>query len=383
MTANPRHAAGSLLVVGLAGTELTGLERAWLKLVRPAGIILFRRNIESAKQTRALLDAATAYCTPHSLRCVDVEGGTVDRLRDALAPMPSAQAVARKAFESGKLNLMRQHGELIARGVKAFGFNVTLAPVLDLALPASAEVMGTRSAAPTAEGVVSYARNFLAGLAAQNVAGCAKHFPGLGGGALDSHLATPVIRRGFADLWREDLAPYRELRDDLPIVMVNHAAYPDTPGKGRPATASPFWITAVLRKRIGYRGLIFSDDMEMGGILKFLPMEEAAVASVRAGMDLLAICHSPELILRAYESLVSEAERSATFRTLLLTRARHTARLRLRLFPRPAPAALSPKQFDALRTHILRFRELIDEPPRSSASTTLPANETAKHAETA
>jgi len=82
-------------------------------------------------------------------------------------------------------------------------------------------------------------------------------------------------------------------------------------------------------------------------------------------------------------TLVSEAERSATFRTLLLTRARHTARLRLRLFPRPAPAALSPKQFDALRTHILRFRELIDEPPRSSASTTLPANETAKHAETA
>ena len=97
MRANLRHAVGSLLVVGLSGTELTALERAWLKLVRPAGVILFRRNIADARQTRALLNEATALCAPHSFRCVDVEGGTVDRLRDALAPMPSAQAVAEAA----------------------------------------------------------------------------------------------------------------------------------------------------------------------------------------------------------------------------------------------------------------------------------------------
>ena len=87
MKINLRHAAGSLLVVGLGGTELTALERAWLKLVRPAGVILFRRNITDARQTRALLDEATALCAPHSFRSVDVEGGTVDRLRDALAPV--------------------------------------------------------------------------------------------------------------------------------------------------------------------------------------------------------------------------------------------------------------------------------------------------------
>ena len=89
MTAKLRQAAGSLLVVGLEGTELTALERVWLKQVEPAGVILFRRNIEDARQTRALLNEATALCTGHSLRCVDVEGGTVDRLRDALAPTPS------------------------------------------------------------------------------------------------------------------------------------------------------------------------------------------------------------------------------------------------------------------------------------------------------
>src|SRR5436309_965313 len=98
MSKTVRAAAGSLLVVGLGSTELSNLERAWLKLVRPAGIILFRRNIADAAQTNELLTEANALCTPHSLRCIDVEGGTVDRLRDALAPMPSAQAVAKTSF---------------------------------------------------------------------------------------------------------------------------------------------------------------------------------------------------------------------------------------------------------------------------------------------
>jgi beta-N-acetylhexosaminidase len=399
MKDNLRRAAGSLLVVGLGGAELTNLERAWLKLVRPAGIILFRRNIEDARQTRALLVEATALCAAQSFRCVDVEGGTVDRLRDALAPMPSAQAVAHAALRLGwemrsptlsvaaattrkdgapsssprsqrrdlghpaerSMELAREQGELIARGVTAFGFNTTLAPVLDLALPASAAVLGTRAAAATAAGVVEYARPFLAGLAKHGVAGCGKHFPGLGGGALDSHLETPAIRRSGGDLWREDLAPYRELRGELPMVMVSHAAYTDTPGKSRPASVSPYWITVVLRKRIDYRGIVFSDDLEMGGILRFMPIEEAAVATIRAGMDLLEICHSPELILRAYEGLIAEGERSPAFSRLLLARAEQTARQRAKLFAGGVPAALSARQFEALRARILRFAETVEK----------------------
>jgi beta-N-acetylhexosaminidase len=363
MTTTLRQAAGSLLVVGLSGTQLAGLERAWLKLVRPAGIILFRRNIADAAQTRALLAEATELCSLQSLRCVDVEGGTVDRLRDGLAPMPSAQAVARASRVAGQSDLPREHGELVARAVKAFGFNTTLAPVLDLALPESAEVMGTRTAASTAAGVVEFAHGFLAGLAAQGVVGCGKHFPGLGGGTSDSHQETPAIHRNWHELWREDLVPYRELRDALPMVMVNHAAYPDTPGPkrslDRPASVSRFWITTVLRKRIGYKGLIFSDDLEMGGILKFMPIEEAVVEAVRAGMDLMEICHSPELILRAFEALIAESERSKSFRNLLTVRARHTARQRARHFPGEIPPALSKRQFESLRTKVLRFGEKI------------------------
>jgi beta-N-acetylhexosaminidase len=350
-----RRAAGSLLVVGLSGTELTGLERAWLQLVRPAGIILFRRNITDARQTHALLSEATSLCAAHSFRCVDVEGGTVDRLRDVLMPMPSAQAVAR----TGNEKLMREHGELIGHAVKAFGFNTTLAPVLDLALPASAQVMGTRAAAPNAEGVVAYARNFLSGLRAQGVAGCGKHFPGLGGGALDSHLATPSIHRSLRELDHEDLVPYRELRDELSMIMVNHASYPDTQGKNLPASASRYWITKVLRERIGYQGIIFSDDLEMGGILKFLPIEDAAVAAIRAGMDLLEVCHSPELILRAYESLIGEAERSVAFRRLLLRRANRNTGMRKNLLVNGVARALTDKQFEALRGRMRRYAELI------------------------
>jgi beta-N-acetylhexosaminidase len=358
LTANLRHAAGSLLVVGLAGTELTNLERAWLKLVRPAGIILFRRNIADAKQTRLLLDEATMLCAPRSFRCVDLEGGTVDRLRDALTPIPSAQAVMQAAEGTGNLALIREQGELVARAVKAFGFNTTLAPVVDLALPASTNVIGTRAAAATPQGVIDYAHNFLASLAAHGVVGCGKHFPGLGGGTLDSHLETPAIRRSAREM-NADLLPYRELRNDLPIIMVSHAAYPDTPGKNRPASTSSYWITTVLRKRIGYRGIIFSDDLEMGGILKFLPLEEAVIVAVRAGMDLMEICHSPELILRAYESLLSEAERSKAFGDLLLSRAKETSRKRNKILANHTSRLLSATQFEALRARILRFGETV------------------------
>jgi beta-N-acetylhexosaminidase len=377
-----RETAGSLLVVGLEGTELTAMERAWLKLLRPAGIILFRRNIEDAKQTRALLAEATAYCAPHCARFVDVEGGTVDRLRDALAPVAPVAMVARAMRRnesegscdptlSAKIrrggppgwgtpsSLAREHGELIARAIKAFGFNSPLTPVLDLGLPESQKVLGTRCAGATAGEVVAFAREFLAGLAAEGVAGCGKHFPGLGGGTLDSHLETPKIRRTWQKLWQEDLEPYRALRDELPMVMVSHAAYPLTKDEKRPASVSSFWVGDVLRKRIGYRGMVLSDDLEMGGVANVIPMGDAAVEAVRVGSDLLLVCHHAKPILSVYEALIAEGERSAAFGRLLVARARESERKRAKTFRAGMPAALGKRQFEALRTKILRFGEKV------------------------
>jgi beta-N-acetylhexosaminidase len=336
------------------------MERAWLKLIRPAGIILYRRNIADVEQTRALLSDATSFCCSHHPTFVDVEGGVVNRLNLALAPIPSAQAVATAMLWTGKKALAREHGELVARAVAAFGFNTSLAPMVDLALPDSAEVLGSRCPAANPADVVTYARQFLAGLKARGIVGCGKHFPGLGGGTLDTHVETPAIGRSWPEMWSEDLVPYRELRHEMPIVMMNHAAYPHTPGRELPASVSKFWIGQVLRKRIGYRGIILSDDLEMGGILKFMPIEEAAVAAIRTGSDLVEICHHPEPILLAYEALVTEAERSAAFRKTLLERARQTTRLRAKTFPKKMPPALSDRQFDALRAQILRFNETIE-----------------------
>jgi len=361
MTQNLRQAAGSLLVVGLSGKELTAMERAWLKLIRPAGIILYRRNITDVNQTRAMLSEALSFCCAYSPTFVDVEGGVVNRLNLALAPLPSAQSVTTAMLRSGKKTLAREHGELIARAVGAFGFNTSLAPMVDLALPDSVEVLGTRAPAPAPKDVITYAQEFLAGLKSRGIVGCGKHFPGLGGGALDTHIETPAIGRNWDEMWSEDLVPYREICNQMPIVMMNHAAYPNTPGKELPASVSKFWIGQILRKRIGYRGIILSDDLEMGGILKFMPIDEAAVAAIRTGSDLVEICHHPEPILLAYEALVTEAERSSAFRKILLERAHRTTKLKANTFPKKMPAELSEKNFEALRARILAFSETIEK----------------------
>jgi beta-N-acetylhexosaminidase len=370
MATTIREAAGSLLVVGLGGTELTALERAWLKLVRPGGVILFRRNIADVGQTRALLNEATGLGARFGARCVDVEGGTVNRLRDALALIASAQAVAAAdrnvaggrnsaPGKAAKPTLARKHGELIAQAVKAFGFNTTLAPVVDLTLPEATDVLGSRTTGATAADVIGYVREFLAALAAQGVVGCGKHYPGLGGASGDTHFVTPAIERSWEQLWNEDTVPYRELHKLMPMIMTNHAAYPNTAGKNVPASASRFWITETLRRKIGYKGLVFSDDLEMGGILKFLPVEQAAVEAIRAGSDLLEICHSAELILRTYEALIAEAEKSAAFRKVLLRTAQESGRKRARLYRDSRSAPPTAKALESLKNKILAFNDAV------------------------
>ena len=172
--------------------------------------------------------------------------------------------------------------------------------------------------------------------------------------------ATPTINRTFPEMWATDLAPYRDLVHELSMVMVNHAAYPLTRSGDKPATASPYWVTTILRRKLAYPGLIFSDDLEMGGILNHLPIEDAVLAAFRAGLHMVEICHSPELILRAFDSLLRHAESSAAFRRLILTRAAEAAKLRRNLYSAPLPRALSATQLARLRDSILAFRTTIE-----------------------
>jgi len=347
---NLRQQVGQLIIAGIEGPELTALERAWLKLVRPGGVILFRRNIEQAAQVTALLREATEIAGAPLFRCVDLEGGLVDRLRDLIAPMPSAAAV----FATGKRSHFVKHGRLIGREAKTLGFNVTLAPVLDLGLPVSAAVMRTRVVSPHPEDVSKYALAFVEGLEAEGVLGCGKHFPGLGGGTLDSHEAMPLIERTWKELWTEDLVVFRTLAPKLPMMMVAHAAYPmikDT----TPASISSYWISTVLRKRVGFTGLVVSDDMEMGGILTQASMEEAALKAVLAGTDVIEICKDPALVLLAYEALLTEAERSAAFRRRVEIAAQRVTEHKDRYLDAAMPRTASAAQIEKLRTSVMKF----------------------------
>jgi beta-N-acetylhexosaminidase len=300
---------GQLLIIGFDGTEMSSRLASLLTKIQPAGVILFARNIREPVQTRTLLRDCQRLIGEPLFTCVDLEGGTVDRFREVLGPTPSAADV----FATGSRALFRRHGCVIGENCRALGFNVDFAPVLDLAYEASRSVMKSRAVSDDPKQVVIYAREFLRGLEDSGVLGCGKHFPGLGEASLDTHHELPSVDKPLRKMWEQDLVPYRTLRRELPLVMISHAAFPAVTKDRTPASLSKKWITDILRKRIGYRGLICSDDLEMGGVLAAAPIEQAMIGHIRAGGDIGLICHQEEFILRAHEALVRETERDSKF----------------------------------------------------------------------
>ncbi len=299
------------MIIGFDDAEMSPRLASLLKRLQPAGVILFARNINRPQQTWQLLrDCQKQVATP-LFTCVDLEGGTVDRFRDVLGATPAAAEV----FATNDPRLFCKHGEVIGENCRSLGFNVDFAPVLDLSLEASRMVMSSRAVSANPKHTAAYAREFLSGLRRARVLGCGKHFPGLGEGKLDSHHELPVIEKSMKRLWEEDLVPYRLLAKQLPMVMISHAAYPQVTKTSTPASLSQIWITDVLRKKIGYRGLVLSDDLEMGGVLSAAPIGQAAVEFVRAGGDLCLVCHREDYVLDAYEALVKAGERDKKFTT--------------------------------------------------------------------
>ncbi len=303
------HNIGQLLIIGFDGTEMSPGLAALLTRVQPAGVILFARNITGGEQTYKLLQDCQACVSTPLFTAVDMEGGRVDRFRNVLGRTPSAADV----FATGDRKLFRKHGKVIGESCRALGFNTDFAPVVDLAFEASKTVMSSRAVSADPKQAVLYAREFLKGLVAANVVGSAKHFPGLGEANLDTHLEFPSIDKPWKKIWAEDLYPYRTLRRELPMVLIGHANYPAVTHDGSPASLSKKWITDVLRKKIGYRGLVVSDDLEMGGVLKAAPIEQAAIEHIRAGGDLCLICHIEEYVIRSFEALIKEAESNRKF----------------------------------------------------------------------
>jgi beta-N-acetylhexosaminidase len=300
-----------LLIIGFDGTEISPRLASLLTKIQPAGLILFARNITGAAQTHTLLREAQKCVATPLFTCVDLEGGTVDRFRNVLGSTPSPAEV----FATRSRALFRKHGRVIGENCRALGFNVDFAPVLDLAYEASRSVMSSRAVSDDPKQVVIYAREFLRGLGDAGVLGCGKHFPGLGEATLDTHHELPSIDKPLRKLWAQDLVPYRSLslRRELPMIMISHAAYPEVTGEQIPASLSKKWMADILRKKIGYQGLIVSDDMEMGAVLDFAPIEQTVVQHIRAGGDMVLVCHKEEMVVRAHEALIHEAERDRRF----------------------------------------------------------------------
>ncbi len=325
-----------------------------LQTLQPAGIILFARNIKEPRQTWDLLrECQKCVATPMFL-CVDMEGGTVDRLRDVLEPAPSVADIV----AGGNRQLFRQQGRVIGQECCALGFNVDFAPVLDLGFAASRSVLTSRTASDNPKQAVVYAREFLRGLTDVHMLGCGKHFPGLGEANLDTHNELTTIVKPWKKLWDEDLYPYRSLHRQLPFIMVAHALYPAVGKDKLPASVSKKWITDILRKKIGYRGLIVSDDLEMGGIQKVMPMGRAAVATLKAGSDLSLVCHKEQGVWEAYEATLKEAERDRRFAARVTEAAGHvlTFKKKSAAMPwrRPAP---TQKVVDKLRRALWEIGE--------------------------
>lgn len=359
-TSNDALAAqvGALFIIGFDGVEMSPRLAPLLARIQPAGVILFARNITSAEQTHKLLRDCQACVSTQLFTCVDMEGGKVDRFRNLNGGSPSAADV----FAIRDFKVFRTHGRVIGGYCRALGFNTDFAPVLDLTFEASRNVMSSRAVSADPREVAVYAAEFLCGLRESGVLGCGKHFPGLGEGNLDSHHELPLINKSLKKLWAEDILPYRILCAEMPFVLVSHAGYPAVTHDKTPASLSKKWITDILRKRMGYTGLVVSDDLEMGAVLQTTSIEDAAIAHIRGGGDLCLICHTEDLIVRAYEAVIQEAEANKRFAVQVANAAGRVERSKKKFLASidwKFPKAPSQNNLDRLSRQLWNFSEIV------------------------
>jgi beta-N-acetylhexosaminidase len=308
---------GQFFFIGLPGTEVDAEARQLIEEIKPGGIILFGRNVETAEQVRKLLDDCRAL-VPTPLLCgIDQEGGLVDRLRGIFQPMPSARALRQHGDLAGVRTLGRVTGELL----RMLGLNINFAPVMSIITHERSLLTNglySRSFGSSPGEVLGYTTVYMRGLQAKGVLGCLKHFPGIGAGTVDSHIEMPMVPLSRDDLLAQDLAPYIELfqREDdrVRVVMVSHGGFPfinikkgTTGGLIEPASISPGIVTNLLRQELGYNHLVVTDDLEMGAIAKQFEIEDASVRAFAAGEDMLLICATPETIRRGYQGVLKAA----------------------------------------------------------------------------
>lgn len=279
---------GQLLLVGVPGPDLDAETARLIREVRPGGFILFGRNIVGPERLRKLIDDLRDASPVEPVITIDQEGGRVSRLRLLGSEPPNANQLR----DAGRPELIRRHGELTARILRLFGFNLDLCPVLDISFDDEADnSLRGRCYGRTADEVIEKAGWFNDAMREGGILSCGKHFPGYSCAGLDPHHELPSIERTREELEANELAVFRSLAGRLDSMMIGHITISGLEPGGPPASLSPAMINGLLRGEMGFDGLVMTDDLDMGAILNHYGFDETMRLGIRAGNDLLMICH--------------------------------------------------------------------------------------------
>jgi beta-N-acetylhexosaminidase len=302
--------AGQLLGVGFDGLTLPPALKKRITAGRVGTVILFSRNVKSPGQLATLCGELMAAAPPDHplLIAVDQEGGRVRRLREPWADWPAARVLG----DTDDPEHIARVAHAMGRELASCGIHLDLAPVLDVHTNPQNPVIGDRAFASSPDGVIRRAAAFVAGLRSAGVAACGKHFPGHGDTSKDSHKDLPVVRHGADRLEAVELAPFAALAPDLPAMMTAHVIY-EAWDTERPGTLSEGVIQGLLRRRLGFEGLVLSDDMEMRAVADLAEPEDLAEQCLLAGVDLISNCHDTARQERMLGALVRRAETDSAF----------------------------------------------------------------------
>jgi len=332
--------AARLFTVGFQGKTISAdLSRLLARGV--GGVVLFARNVGEPAEVAALTSSIKREAGRPIPISLDQEGGKVARLKKGFSELPAMRALG----EIGSAALTRDVGVLIGRELRAVGFDMNYAPVLDVDTNPDNPVIGSRSFGRTPELVGELAVALAEGLESVGVAACGKHFPGHGDTHQDSHLALPRLPHSLERLQKVELPPFvAAIAAGIPALMTAHVIF-EPLDPVYPATMSRAALHGLLREKLGYDGLVVSDDLEMRAIADHYAVEEVVVRGLNAGVDQLLCCHTAELAQRAIEAVVHAVERGTVSREILAN-----ANRRIQTFTaRYAQPALEKPELNVLR----------------------------------
>lgn len=282
------------LMIDIEGTSLSYADIELIKNNQVGGLILFERNFHSKEQIFDLCSEIKGI-KRNILISVDQEGGRVQRFKSGFTRLPSMQALSDYAASNSNINIFKEVGWLMAAELIAVGIDISFAPVLDVDRNTSS-IIGNRSFSDIPSNVSSIAKEFISGMNEAGMQATGKHFPGHGGIFEDSHLLQPQDKRSLDELIKHDLIPFMDLKDDIGGIMCAHILFPEVDALS--AGFSPFWIKEILRNRIGFKGVVFSDDLTMKGAGEYSYAERVNL-SLSAGCDMVLICNSKDGVTEA------------------------------------------------------------------------------------